>query len=88
MDPNVTTTSRSRILSMKNKIQIGGNHYKDMKIQPVDYITQNGLSYLEGNVVKYVSRWRKKGGMEDLRKAKHYVEMLIEEAQHGDLPIK
>tara|TARA_B100001250_G_C19757358_1_gene770759 strand:- start:986 stop:1207 length:222 start_codon:yes stop_codon:yes gene_type:complete len=73
---------------MKNKIQIGGNHYKDMKIQPVDYITQNGLSYLEGNVVKYVSRWRKKGGMEDLRKAKHYVEMLIEEAQHGDLPIK
>ena len=89
MDPISTTATRSRILTMKNnKIQVGGNHYRDMKIQPVEYITQNGLSYLEGNVVKYVSRWRKKGGIEDLRKAKHYVEMLIEEAQHGNLQTK
>lgn len=59
-------------------IQIGGNHYKDMKIQPIDFITENNLGYCEGAVVKYVSRWRNKGGVEDLRKAAHYLELLIE----------
>jgi hypothetical protein len=47
-------------------------------MQPWDYIIANNLNYLEGNVVKYVSRWRQKGGVEDLRKAKHYLEKLIE----------
>ena len=58
--------------------QVAGTHYKDMPIQPVEFIHANALGYFEGNVVKYISRWRKKGGMEDLRKAKHYVELLIE----------
>lgn len=58
--------------------QVQGNHYKDMPIQPVEYIHANAMGYLEGNVVKYVSRWRKKNGMEDLYKAKHYIELLIE----------
>jgi len=58
--------------------QVDGNHYKDMPIQPVEYIQANAMGYLEGNVVKYISRWRKKNGMADLEKAKHYIELLIE----------
>lgn len=59
-------------------IQVGGQHYRDMKIQPIEYILENGLGYCEANVIKYVSRWRHKNGVEDLRKAKHYIEILIE----------
>lgn len=58
--------------------QVGGNHYKDQRIQPVEYIHANGIGYFEGNVVKYVTRWRKKNGIADLEKAKHYIELLIE----------
>lgn len=61
-----------------NTLQVAGNHYKDKAIQPWDYIATNGLGYFEGNVVKYVSRWRDKGGIEDLRKARHYLDKLIE----------
>lgn len=58
--------------------QVAGSHYKDMPIQPVEFIHANALGYFEGNVIKYISRWRKKGGVADLQKAKHYVELLIE----------
>ena len=58
--------------------QVAGSHYKDLPIQPVEYIHANAMGYLEGNVVKYVSRWRKKNGLADLEKAKHYIELLIE----------
>lgn len=58
--------------------QVGGGHYKKMAIQPIEYILGNGLGYCEGNIVKYVSRWREKGGIEDLRKVIHYAEFLIE----------
>ena len=58
--------------------QVAGNHYKDLPIQPVEYIHANNLGYCEANVVKYVSRWRKKNGIADLEKAKHYIELLIE----------
>ena len=58
--------------------QVDGNHYKDMPIQPVEYIHANAMGYLEGNVVKYVSRWRNKNGLADLEKAKHYIELLID----------
>lgn len=58
--------------------QIGGSHYKDMAIQPVEYIHANNLSFLEGNIVKYVSRWRSKNGIEDLHKARHYIDLLIQ----------
>ena len=57
--------------------QVAGNHYKDLAIQPVQYIHANNLGYFEGNVVKYVSRWRAKGGLADLQKARHYVDLLI-----------
>lgn len=58
--------------------QIAGNHYKDLKIQPVEFIHANGIGYLEGNAIKYLTRWRAKGGLADLEKAKHYIELLIE----------
>jgi hypothetical protein len=60
--------------------QIGGSHYKDKTIQPWDYIIANDLGYLEGNVVKYVTRWKNKNGVEDLKKAQHYLSKLIEVA--------
>ncbi len=59
-------------------MQVGGSHYKDCPIQPIDYVLKNGLGFCEGNVVKYVTRWKAKGGVEDLRKARHYLDMLIE----------
>lgn len=59
-------------------VQVDGNHYKDQAIQPVEYIHANNIGYMEGNVIKYVSRWRKKHGIKDLEKAKHYIELLIE----------
>lgn len=61
-----------------NDTQIAGSHYKAKAIQPWDYIASNELGYFEGNIVKYVSRWREKGGVDDLRKARHYLEKLIE----------
>ena len=58
--------------------QIGGNHYQEMVIQPTEFIHKNGIGFVEGNAIKYLCRWRKKNGIEDLMKAKHYIEMLIE----------
>lgn len=65
-------------MSKANEVQIGGTHYKSKAIQPWDYITSNDLGYLEGNVVKYVSRWKDKGGLVDLEKAMHNLQKLIE----------
>jgi len=56
-----------------------------MAIQPVDYILANKLGYCEANVVKYISRWKNKGGIDDLRKAKHYIDMLIEDETHKEM---
>lgn len=61
-----------------NKIQVGGDHYRKLKIQTWDYIAANDLNYLEGNVVKYVSRHRNKNGLEDIEKAIHYLQKLRE----------
>ena len=58
--------------------QVAGTHYVTLAMQPWDYIAANNLGYFEGNVVKYVSRWRDKGGVDDLRKAAHYLQKLIE----------
>jgi hypothetical protein len=65
-------------MSTANDEQIDGSHYQSLTIQTWDYIVQNDISYLEGNVIKYVSRWRSKGGMTDLLKAQHYLTKLIE----------
>ena len=61
-----------------NETQVGGDHYKDRKIQPWDFITANNMGFLEGNVIKYVSRHKEKHGVEDLKKARHYLDKLIE----------
>ena len=58
--------------------QVGGTHY-DKAIQPWDFIVGNKLGYLEGNIIKYVSRYKDKNGLQDLQKAQHYLERLIEE---------
>lgn len=58
--------------------QVAGDHYKKLKIQPVEYIQANQIGYMEGNVIKYVTRWKDKNGIADLEKAKHYLEMLIQ----------
>jgi hypothetical protein len=65
-------------MSSANETQVAGSHYKTKQIQPWDYIAANELGYFEGNIVKYVSRWRDKGGVDDLRKAQHYLQKLIE----------
>ena len=59
-------------------VQIGGDHYKSMPIQPVEFIHANHLGFLVGNVIKYVCRYQAKAGLEDLKKAKHYIDLLIE----------
>ena len=60
------------------KKQIGGSHYKDMKIQPSKFINDNKLQFAEGNAIKYICRHAHKGGKEDLKKAVHYIEMIME----------
>lgn len=59
------------------KKQVAGNHYKDFKIQPIEFILKNNISFCEGNVIKYICRYKTKGGLQDLEKAKHYIELLI-----------
>lgn len=58
--------------------QVGGNHYKDMKIQPIEYIHGNNLPFIEGSIIKYVSRHKAKNGKQDLEKARHFIDLLIE----------
>ena len=60
------------------KEQVGGDHYSKLAIQPVEYINANKLTYLQGNVLKYVTRYKDMNGVEDLQKAKHYIDLLIE----------
>lgn len=61
-----------------NAIQHGGHHYKGLPIEPWDYIAANDIGFLEGNAIKYLSRWKSKNGVEDLHKALHYVQKAIE----------
>ena len=66
--------------------QVGGDHYKGLAIQPATYCQRNNLNACESNIVKYATRWRDKGGLEDLNKIKHYVDLIIEieELEHED----
>jgi UDP-3-O-acyl-N-acetylglucosamine deacetylase len=61
-----------------NETQHGGTHYKALRIQPWDYIDANDIPFLEGSAIKYLTRWRDKGGVEDLRKAIHFIQKRIE----------
>ena len=58
--------------------QVGGSHYQDFAIQPLEFITKNKLSYIQGNIIKYVVRFSQKNGTEDLDKAIHYINILKE----------
>lgn len=60
------------------EIQVGGDHYKCLAIQPVTYNVANDIGYCEGTAIKYLSRWKKKGGVQDLEKAKHFIDLLID----------
>lgn len=70
-------TVHDTIVSSLN-VQVQGDHYKNLKIQPVEYIHANNLPFIEGNIVKYITRWRDKDGIKDLEKIKHFVDILIE----------
>lgn len=59
-------------------VQEGGTHYKTLAIQPIEYIHANGIPFAEGSVIKYVTRWRSKNGIADLKKARHFLDLLIE----------
>jgi hypothetical protein len=65
--------------------QIGGSHY-DLPIQPIDYILKNSLGYCEANVIKYVSRHQNKNGAEDIKKAIHYLELLLKDQYDTNTP--
>lgn len=67
-------------------VQVGGGHYKALPIQPVEYNMKNGLNYCQGSVVKYITRYKEKGGVEDLKKAKHFIDLLIE-LEYGNDPV-
>lgn len=69
--------AKTTAIPTKPKAQIGGTHYSKLAIEPIQFIETNELGYHEGNVVKYVSRWRSKNGIEDLKKAQWYIERLI-----------
>jgi hypothetical protein len=58
--------------------QVGGKHYLKYKIQPVEFIIKNNIGFVEGNIIKYILRFKEKGGVQDLLKAKHYIELLID----------
>ena len=58
--------------------QVGGNHYKNFAIQPIEFIMKNNLNFCQANSLKYLLRYKEKNGLQDLEKAKHYIELLIE----------
>lgn len=58
--------------------QVGGNHYKKFMIQPAEFCYYNNIPYLEATAIKYLCRWKDKGGIQDLEKAKHFIDLLIE----------
>ena len=72
---------------MENNTQVGGSHYKDAKYQHWDFAIDNRLGYIEGQITKYVTRWRKKNGIEDLEKAIHFLDKLQEALVSGQCTV-
>ena len=72
------TLKPQRATERATQRQIGGKHYKNFKIQPIEFITKNKLSFIQGNIIKYVCRFDKKNGNEDIDKAIQYCELLKE----------
>ena len=63
--------------------QIGGDHYSKYEIQPIEFITKNNIPFIEGCIIKYLIRWKDKGGIQDLDKCTHYLELLKELNKDG-----
>lgn len=78
VDPGNSLTVPSSVTQSALNIQVGGGHYKDMKIQPVEYIHANNLSFLEGNIVKYITRHKTKNKAQDIRKVIHYAQLILQ----------
>lgn len=72
--PSIPRTKPTNALD----VQVGGGHYKTMAIQPVEFCFKNKLNNCQSNIIKYVTRYNTKNGIEDLKKAKHYIDLLIE----------
>ena len=68
--------------------QVGGSHYKKLKIQPSEFINKNKILFAEGNAIKYICRHTYKGGKQDLEKAKHYIDMIIERDYSEENPLE
>lgn len=75
--PEIVVGEHAQAASALTK-QCGGDHYRAMAIQPIEFIHANGIPFAEGSVIKYVSRWRAKNGIADLEKARHFLDLLIE----------
>lgn len=73
VNDGVSVTTNSAL-----QVQVAGDHYKKMKIQPIEFIHANNIPFVEGCIIKYAARWRDKGGVKDLEKIKHFVDLLIE----------
>lgn len=76
-DGSLAAMIRSRQNDGPLAAQVGGDHYKQMAIQPAEFIHKNGLGYLQGNIIKYVCRHASKGGEQDIRKAIHYCRLIL-----------
>ena len=63
--------------------QVGGDHYKKYKIQPIEFIYANSIPFIEGNIIKYICRHKDKGGIKDLEKVEHYIR-LLKELEYGE----
>ena len=80
---NVDIDNQELLSSLSS--QVGGSHYKEFKIQPVEFCFLNNIPYLESTAIKYLCRWRRKNGIEDLLKAKHFIDLLIDmEVLYGE----
>lgn len=82
LPPTIRETAPEPPLPLQR--QVGGNHYRQLAIQPIEYILANALGFCEGNVIKLITRYRDKGGIEDLDKAIHYIEFLKTQARGED----
>lgn len=63
--------------------QIGGSHYKDMQVQPVEFIVKADLTFIQGCIVKYITRYKSKNGKQDIEKAKHFAQLAIDLCDAG-----
>ncbi len=85
LQPSEASEGRPRFRAPSMQRQEGGDHYRKLRIQPVEYIHANNIGFIEGSVIKYMTRWRDKGGVGDLRKARHFIDMLIDfEEKNGN----